>query len=281
MQLKLGLIGVGIDRSRAPALHRLAGRLCGIDVTYNLLEPTSSQPTAFDEALARCPSQGYQGVNVTHPFKERACGLVHAAADEVRRLGAINTIRFGAGAQTEGFNTDYSGFKRAFSVRFPNRAPGSAAIVGAGGVGRAIAFGLVDLGAEELRLFDQDAEKSKRLAVALRGLAGTRIVVCEALAEATNGADGLVNATPIGMHQHPGTPIPRNLIGGHAWAFESIYTPAVTRFAQDATDAGIAVLGGYELFFYQGVDAFEIFAGVRVDEARLREALAQAVSESA
>jgi shikimate 5-dehydrogenase len=33
-EIKLGLIGVGIDRSRAPELHRIAGQLCGIAVRY-------------------------------------------------------------------------------------------------------------------------------------------------------------------------------------------------------------------------------------------------------
>ena len=35
----------------------------------------------------------------------------------------------------------------------------------------------------------------------------------------------------------------------------------------------LEILSGYELFFYQGVDAFEIFTGVPVDEARLRAVL--------
>jgi shikimate dehydrogenase len=75
------------------------------------------------------------------------------------------------------------------------------------------------------------------------------------------------------MHQHPGTPIPRTLIGTQAWAFDAIYTPTDTRFLLDAVEAGLEVLYGYELFFYQGVDAFEIFTGMRVDEAQLRQAL--------
>jgi len=40
-------------------------------------------------------------------------------------------------------------------------------------------------------------------------------------------------------------------------------------------EAGLEVMSGYELFFHQGVDAFEIFSGVRVDEAQLRKALAR------
>ena len=84
-----------------------------------------------------------------------------------------------------------------------------------------------------------------------------------------------MNATPVGMHLHPGTPIPDDLIGSQAWAFDAIYTPAWTRFLLRARAAGLEVLEGYELFFHQGVDAFEIFTGARVDEAALRKALAR------
>lgn len=272
-EIRLGLIGVGIERSRAPELHRLAGQLCGIAVTYDLMALKSELPGDFDAALAACRSHGYRGVNVTHPFKERAAQVVDEASEQVRRLGAVNTVRFGSGPGTQGFNTDYTGFKRAFRSRFSNRLPGTVAIVGSGGVGRAIAFGLTDLNAEALRLFDQDGPRSKSLATALRSYAGTRITLCKSAEEAASGADGLVNATPIGMHRHPGTPISKVVMEGRSWAFDAVYTPVETGFLRDAMDAGLEVLSGYELFFYQGVDAFEIFSGLRVDEARLREAL--------
>ena len=102
-----------------------------------------------------------------------------------------------------------------------------------------------------------------------------RVTLCKSVEEAATGADGLVNATPVGMHQHPGTPIPKAMIGGQSWAFDAVYTPVETRLLLDAMDAGLEVLSGYELFFYQGIDAFEVFTGLRVDEARLREALAR------
>jgi shikimate dehydrogenase len=78
------------------------------------------------------------------------------------------------------------------------------------------------------------------------------------------------------MHRHPGTAIPKAAIGTQVWAFDAVYTPLETQFLRDAAQAGLAVLSGYELFFYQGVDAFELFAGVQVDEGALRAALSQA-----
>jgi len=186
----------------------------------------------------------------------------------------VNTVALDPQAEPQGYNTDYSGFRRAFAARFPGRSPGAVAIVGAGGVGRAIAFALVDLRAAEIRLFDRSNAQARGLAAALQNESGTRVVVCATLEAATAGADGLVNATPQGMHQYPETAIAKALVKGQAWAFDAVYTPAQTQFLTDAIAAGLEILYGHELFFYQGVDAFEIFTGMRVDETGLRKALA-------
>jgi shikimate dehydrogenase len=273
--IQLGLIGIGIERSRAPELHRIAGRLRGLPVTYELIPLASDRPDEFHAALAACRGRGYRGVNVTHPFKERAAQAVAWTPESVRRLGAVNTVRFDEKSGMQGFNTDHSGFVRAFRSGFPGAVPGSVAIVGTGGAGRAIAFGLADLGARELRLFDQDRARAERLESALRVGGDLHVVLCTSVEEAAAGADGLVNATPLGMHRHPGTAIPKAGIGAQAWAFDAVYTPLETQFLHDAAQAGLAVLSGYELFFYQGVDAFELFTGAQVDEDALRKALSR------
>ena len=159
----------------------------------------------------------------------------------------MNTVRFDEGSGAQGFNTDYTGFVRAFRSRFPGSVPGSVAIVGTGGAGRAIAFGLADLGARALRLFDQDRTRAERLASALQVGGGVHVELCTSVEEAAAGAEGLVNATPLGMHRHPGTAIPKAVIGGQAWAFDAVYTPLETQFLQNAARAGLAVLSGYEL----------------------------------
>ena len=94
------------------------------------------------------------------------------------------------------------------------------------------------------------------------------------LEEAATGANGIVNCSPVGMVGHDGTPVPRGLMVGSAWAFDAVYTPVDTRFLADAQATGLEVLSGYELFFEQGVVCTEIFLGGPVDRTRLRQALA-------
>ena len=146
--------------------------------------------------------------------------------------------------------------------------------MGAGGVGKAVAFGLAELGAEAVRLVDLDRARAEGLAATLREVhPAIGVTVLASLEQATSGAHGIVNCSPVGMVGHDGTPVPRGLMGGAAWAFDAVYTPVDTRFLADATAAGLDTLSGYELFFEQGADCAEIFLGGRVDRTRLRQAL--------
>ena len=49
-----------------------------------------------------------------------------------------------------------------------------------------------------------------------------------------------------------------------------VYTPVETQFTHDAEAAGLTVISGYELFFWQGVHAWTYFADLPLDLERLR-----------
>lgn len=63
-QIKLGLIGDNITHSQSPRLHRTAGRLTGLDVTYDRLVP-QNMGQSFDAVFASVQIGGYRGINVT------------------------------------------------------------------------------------------------------------------------------------------------------------------------------------------------------------------------
>jgi shikimate dehydrogenase len=272
MTIRLGLIGDNIRRSRSPRLHCLAGALCGVPVSYEPLIP-ADLGLGFDEVFESCAMQGFRGLNITYPYKEKVVGQLRIDDGRVRAIGACNTVVFGD-REPLGFNTDFSGFIAAFRQTFGNARPGVVAMAGAGGVGKAIGFALASLGAAELRLFDGDVPKAEALARVLGAAAPVmRVAVAASIAEAASGADGLVNCTPLGMVGHPGTAIPKPLTAGRRWAFDAVYTPVETEFLQDARAAGLEIMSGYELFFHQGIDAFRIFSGREVDQAELRAVL--------
>lgn len=272
-KIRLGLVGDNIAASRAPDLHHAAARLCGIDVTYERLVPKDLGLT-FDQVIGRAKVDGLRGLNITYPYKEQILKFATVEDPAVKAIGACNTILFDE--RTIGLNTDYTGFIAAFKNRFNDISPGTVALAGSGGAGKAIAFALTALGATSLRLFDIDAQKAHALATALQKTHPALFVRVEPiLAQACEGADGLVNSTPMGMVGYGGNAFADISLAGRKWVFDAVYTPLETPFLKKAKVAGVDILGGYELFLYQGVHAFELFTGRPVDAAALRQALAK------
>ena len=278
-RLRLGLIGDNIAASQAPGFHCLAGVQSGIDVTYDRLVP-SRMEMDFDTLFAHCASSGLHGINVTYPYKERVVRHVDIPEPIVASIGAVNTVLFGPG-RPRGYNTDHSGFIATYRSIRQSRRPGKVILVGTGGVGRAVSFGLLSLGAEEICLLDQDVGKATHLAADLQSAAtDCRITVSQDAAVSARGADGFINCTPVGMVGYEGTPLPASLLRGGSWAFDAVYTPVETRFLSDAAAAGLEIISGYELFFNQAVDAWKLFAGAPLDSARMRQELAAGAANS-
>jgi len=278
--IRLGLIGDNIGPSRAPLLHGLAGRLAGLEVRYDLLIP-KEQGVAFDRLFDRCAAEGYRGINVTYPYKERAAARVRIDDPTVRAISAVNTILFDGETPT-GFNTDYSGFIAGYRANRGERSPGVVCQIGAGGVGKAVAFALLALDVEAIRIVERDLARAEALAKALAAAAPALTVeVTGDPTAAAAGAEGVLNCSPVGMAGHPGTPIPEDALAGASWAFDAVYTPLETQFLRDAAAAGLATISGFALFFHQGVKAFEIFTGHSPDEGALEAALREVWSRAA
>ncbi|WOI56302.1 shikimate dehydrogenase [Palleronia sp. LCG004] len=272
MDLRLGLIGDHITRSRAPRLHRLAGGQSGIDVRYDSLIP-ADLGQGFDEILDACGKGGYRGVNVTYPYKERAAALVPVEDPLVQAMGAINTVIFGEDGPV-GYNTDHTGFIAAYERTRGKAEPGVCLMIGAGGAGRAVAFALAALGLRELRLVDLDIGRAERLALDLQEARPEVIVrIGPDPVSMAEGAHGILNCTPLGMDDNQDAALGAEAMEGAEWVFDAVYTPRDTPFLKGAATAGCQIVPGWELFFYQGVHAWTLFADRQLDEDRLRRDL--------
>jgi shikimate dehydrogenase len=272
--MRLGLIGDNIAKSQSPRLHRLAGQQNTTPVSYDRLVPAETGKD-FDTLFDEVSQNGFRGVNITYPYKERAASKVTIDDPLVRAIGAVNTVIFDQGGP-HGFNTDYSGFIAAYRHIRGELAPGTALMIGAGGVGKAVAYGLAAMGVTEIRLAERDLPKAEALAEALRrAKPGLRVITGSDAEELAKGADGLINCTPVGMVGHDGTPLSAKAMQGATWAFDAVYTPVDTQFLTDAASKGLQIISGYELFIGQGVDAWKLFTGLPLDYDRLRADLLQ------
>jgi quinate/shikimate dehydrogenase (NAD+) len=184
-------------------------------------------------------------------------------------IGAVNTVVVRDDALI-GHNTDTTGFARAASKLVTASGHGAVAVIGAGGVGKAIGFALADLRASELRIFDTDRAKAEHLAALLQGHQGVR--VADSIEDALRGAVGVVNGTPVGMLPSRGTPVPEALLHRGLWVADAVYSPLWTPLLTAAKAKGAEVMTGRDLAIYQAADAFELFTGLKPSTAAMGNA---------
>ncbi len=268
---RVGLIGAGIQLSKSPALHMHEGAAHGLDYTYELVDITARNlpESALPELVAELQSRGFAGTNITHPFKQAVIPLLDELSDDARMLGAVNTVVFKDGKRI-GHNTDWYGFYENFAQGLPDVRRSRALLAGAGGAGVAVAHALLKLDIRHLDILDQDPARAQRLADDLNGRFGADRAF--AVTDATDSlpqADGFVNATPVGMLAHPGTPIDPALLEARHWVADIVYVPLETQLLAAAKAKGCRVLPGGGMTVYQAVGAFRLFCGREPDAARM------------
>lgn len=253
-----GLIGAPIAHSASPAMHEQAAAALGLRCHYQLIEVAGAGPEQLRALLDGVRLLGFAGVNVTYPYKEAVVGLLDELAPEAAAIGAVNAVVVHDG-RLIGHNTDTTGFARAAAPLVEESGYGPVALIGAGGVGKAIGFALAGLKVAGLRIFDSERARAERLASLLRSYEG--VTVADSVEEALQGAVGLVNATPVGMLPNRGTPVPDVLLHDGLWVADAVYNPLWTPLLKAAKLKGARVMTGRDLAIYQAADAFEHFTG--------------------
>jgi shikimate dehydrogenase len=268
----VGLIGTGIGPSRMPALHEREGAAQGLTYIYRLidLEALRLGVEALPELVVAARRFAFTGLNVTHPCKQAIIPLLDALSPHARALGAVNTVVFEADGRLVGHNTDWSGFAESFRRELAAVPRQRVALLGAGGAGAAVAHALLTLGAGELSIFDTEGARTDRLAAGLRDRFGEgRAIAARDVAAAVAAADGIVNATPVGMANHAGMPVARELLRPDLWVAEIIYFPAETKFLRAARELGCRTMAGGGMAVFQAADAFRLFTGREPDRERM------------
>jgi shikimate dehydrogenase len=253
-----GLIGYPIAHSASPAMHEEAAAALGLACHYQLIEVAGAGRAQLQELLDGVRRVGFAGVNVTYPYKEAVVDLLDELAPEAAAMGAVNSVVVRDG-RLIGHNTDTTGFARAAESFVAESGRGEVAVIGAGGVGKAIAFALAGLGVAGIRIFDADRARAEQLAVLLR--AHENVVVAGSVAEAVDGAAGIVNGTPVGMLPNRDTPVPAELLHERLWVADAVYSPLWTPLLTAAKKKGARVMTGRELAIHQAADGFKLFTG--------------------
>jgi shikimate dehydrogenase len=267
----VGLVGSGIGASRTPALHEREGAEQGLRYVYKLidLEAGGLGIEALPEILRAARQFGFAGLNVTHPCKQAVIQHLDELSPDAAALGAVNTVVFTEG-RTIGHNTDWWGFAESFRRELADAPRDRVVQFGAGGAGAAVAHALLTLGAAEVVIVDTDEARAADLAAALRGRFGAgRASAGQGLDGALSGADGVVNATPLGMAKYPGMALPADRLRPDLWVADIVYFPLETELLRTARARGCRTMGGGGMAVFQAVQAFRLFTGREPDPTRM------------
>lgn len=273
----VGLIGADIQGSAAPELQMTEGQAQGLRYVYRLIDiaKLGLGPAALPELLLSAERCGFTGLAITHPCKQAVIPHLTELSDDARALGAVNTVVLRDGRRI-GHNTDWTGFAEAFRRNMDGVRRDRVVQLGAGGAGAAVAHAGLTLGYGTLVLFDPEAARAAALADRLNAHfgPGRAVIGTDLLAEIAR-ADGLVNATPIGMDAHPGIPLAPELLRADLWVSDVIYFPRETELLRRARSRGARTDNGGGMNIYQGVAQFRLFTGVEPDADRMAESFSR------
>ncbi len=158
--------GRPVLHSASPGLFKPCFPKVGLAAAYTRLAADSAR-----EAMDLFESLGLRGMNVTSPFKEDIVPLLARLDPVAEKIGAVNVVaRTPEG--TVGRNTDHLGVIGALNKGGMRPMGERALVVGAGGAGRAAAYGLKKAGAH-VTIISRDPERARAAAERLGCNAGT------------------------------------------------------------------------------------------------------------
>ena len=225
-------------------LHNAAYQALGLNYAYKAFGISD-----IAGAVAGVRALGIRGCSVSMPFKQAVIPYLDEIDDAARVIGAVNTV-VNDGGRLTGFNTDISGAAivlEEIKVRPEERI----LLLGAGGAARAVLFALARRGCHQILVTNRDERKANSLG---------SIVDCTIVSwdrRNVQGADVVINATPIGMAGGPSiSPIDEPISHNCRAVFDLVVTPHDTELIRKARADGKAIAMGHQMSLHQAAAQF-------------------------
>ncbi len=270
----LGLIGNPVEHSISPQLHNSLSMLKGLDFIYVPLKVGKENLEVVVKALKAID---FVGFNVTIPYKREVMKFIDDNTKEAILMGAVNTVKKIEG-RLYGYNTDGEGFLRAFKEAAGMGFKGKKVVmIGAGGVARPIAVKIAMDGAEKISIVNRTTQKSVELAEVVNENITEIVQVYnfedKTLKMAFEESDVIINTTSVGMSPDiDKSPVENaDYFRSGQIVYDVVYNPSKTKFLADAESRGCKPIGGLGMLFYQGINAYEIWTGVKFSEENLKD----------
>ncbi len=277
-----GVVADPVAHSLSPHIHNAAFKHNELNYRYLPFRIPGEELSLF---LQWCKSAGIGGLSVTIPHKEAMLSLMDEAESASHGIGAINTVAIKNGVAS-GYNTDYRAAmdcltealktqktmqNQTFREEDLFRGRG-VLLLGAGGVAKAIGYGLRQRGA-----IVAVASRTQARAEELARMIGGRALPWSARHDIKVGI--LVNCSPVGMHPDiDRSPYDAEKLHEDTIVFDTVYNPDQTVLVKDARKAGCFVVNGLDMFVRQAAYQYKLFTGLEPPTQLMRESVKRLTS---
>lgn len=266
---KAGVIGHPIAQSKSPIIHHYWMDKHGIDASYTAHDIASEN---LEKDVRSLFQEGYLGLNVTVPHKEKIIDLCDDIDGAAKAIGAVNTLLCQDG-KVKGFNTDAYGFLKNLEAQCntENLKDKKTLILGAGGAAKACLYALSQNGFENLTL----SNRTKKRAEALQNNFQFEILDWEEKDQNLEDFGLIVNTTSLGMKAQAPLDFCFDDVSKSAVIYDIVYNPLITDFLKRAQQKNLKIVTGIGMLLYQAALSFDIWFGVKpdIDEALQKKVL--------
>ncbi|MCD0458696.1 shikimate dehydrogenase [Roseiconus lacunae] len=271
-----GVIADPVGHSYSPLIHNSAFFDQKLNARYLPLRVPHDDLHNFMDSI---DAIGLKGISITIPHKERSLDYCTQAEASANGIGAINTMVFHDGERL-GYNTDYRAAMDCIIEMLERKdAPKenalqgvTAMVLGAGGVSRAICWGLKQRQADVV-VTSRTEERAQHLASEI----GCRVVPWED--RHNQKVQLLVNGTPVGMHPNVDTsPFNASALNQYMVVFDTVYNPENTLLIKYAKEAQCRVITGVDMFVRQAAYQYKLFTGKDAPARLMRKTIKQATN---
>jgi shikimate dehydrogenase len=263
-------LGYPTEAFKAPMIYNPYFDHAGIDAVVIPMGIRTEDYPSFLRPLFTMTN--LRGALVTMPHKVSTVAMLDEVTPTARIAGACNAILKRPDGSLLGDMFDGAGFVRGVARKGKTLAGARALVVGAGGVGSAIAASLAATGLSAIGLFDAHGTAADALGGRLREHYPKLTV--RTGSNDPEGYDVVVNATPLGMK--PGDPLPVDVarIAPGTFVGEVVMKEEYTPFLRAAMEKGCPVQVGTDMLFEQ-IPAYLEFFGFRTTTPETLRELSQ------
>ena len=260
-------LGYPTEAFKAPMIYNPWFDHAGIDAVVIPMGVKVDDYAAFLRPLFTMTN--LRGALVTMPHKVSTVAMLDEVTPTARIAGACNAILKRPDGSLLGDMFDGAGFVRGVARKGKAVAGARALVVGAGGVGSAIAASLAAAGIAGIGLFDAHGTAADALGNRLKEHYPKLAV--RTGSNDPEGYDVVVNATPLGMK--PGDPLPVDVakIAPNTFAGEVVMKEEYTPFLRAAMEKGCPIQVGTDMLFEQIPAYLEFFGFKSTTPEQLRE----------